>query len=82
MVYYVTAMKEKQGKRGALLIAIARNDGSKLAAYQLDFVPRFDGLIAANGRLYMTTRGGEVVCLSSDGETLAAAPDAVVAKRE
>ena len=71
-----------EGKRGALLVAISRKDGSKLAAYQLDFVPRFDGLIAANGRLYMTTRGGEVVCLGNDGAALAVAKDAVVARRE
>jgi outer membrane protein assembly factor BamB len=72
-----------EGQRGALLVAVSRKDGSKLAAYRLDFVPRFDGLIAANKRLYMTTRDGQVVCLSQDGQQpLAATEDVVVATRE
>jgi len=54
------------GKRGALLIAVSPDDGEKLAAYRLDFVPRFDGLIAANGRLYVSTLGGEVHCVSNE----------------
>lgn len=29
----------------------------------LDFVPRFDGLVAANGQLYLSSIGGEVLCL-------------------
>ena len=72
-----------EGKRGALLVAVSRDGGEKLAAYRLDFVPRFDGLIAANGRLYVSTLGGEVVCLSgAGGRALSAADDVVVAARE
>ena len=71
-----------QGKRGALLVAVSRDNGGKLAAYRLDFVPRFDGLIAANGRLYVSTLGGEVLCLSStQGQPLPAAVDTFVAAR-
>lgn len=69
-----------EGKRGALLIAVSRYTGEKLAAYSLDFVPRFDGLIAASGRLYVSTLGGEVICLSNDlGQPLPAATDTIVA---
>ncbi len=69
-----------QGKRGALLVALSRENGAKLAAYRLDFVPRFDGLIAANGRLYVSTLQGEVLCLSGGkGQPLPAAVDAIVA---
>jgi len=72
-----------EGKRGALLIAVSRDGGAKLAAYRLDFVPRFDGLIAANGRLYVSTLGGEVLCLSGDaGQPLQPAGDVVVAARK
>jgi outer membrane protein assembly factor BamB len=72
-----------EGKRGALLIAVSREDGKKLAAYRLDFVPRFDGLIAANGRLYISTLGGEVLCLSgAQGQPLPPAEDVVVAARD
>ena len=72
-----------EGKRGALLVAVSRDDGKKLAAYRLDFVPRFDGLIAANGRLYVSTVDGEVLCLSgATGRPLQAADDVVVASRQ
>jgi hypothetical protein len=72
-----------EGKRGALLLAVSRQDGGKLAAYRLDFVPRFDGLIAAHRRLYVTTRDGQVICLSQEGEApLDATDDVVVARRE
>ncbi len=72
-----------EGKRGALLVAVSRDDGEKLAAYRLDFVPRFDGLIAANGRLYVSTLSGEVICLSgTQGQPLSPAEDVVVAARE
>ena len=69
-----------QGQRGALLVAVSRDDGKKLAAYRFDFVPRFDGLIAANGRLYVSTLGGEVLCLSGEqGQPLPPAEELIVA---
>ncbi|MHC4485614.1 MAG: outer membrane protein assembly factor BamB family protein [Planctomycetota bacterium] len=72
-----------EGKRGALLVAVSRDDGEKLAAYSLDFVPRFDGLIAANGRLYVSTLSGEVLCLSgAQGQPLSPAEEVVVAARD
>ena len=72
-----------EGKCGALLVAVSRDTGKKLAAYRLDFVPRFDGLIAANGRLYVSTLGGEVLCLSdAQGQPLPPAEDVVVAPQE
>jgi hypothetical protein len=72
-----------EGKRGALLVAVSRDDGDKLAAYRLDFVPRFDGLIAANRRLYVSTLAGDVLCLSgAKGRPLARAEDIIVAASE
>ncbi len=69
-----------EGKRGALLVAVSRDDGKRLAAYRLDFVPRFDGLIAANGRLYLSTRDGQVLCLSNaQGRPLPRAEEVIVA---
>lgn len=71
------------GRRGALLAAVRRDDGKKLAAYRLDCVPRFDGLIAAGGRLFVSTLDGEVRCLSdARGEPLAVASEVVVSARE
>jgi outer membrane protein assembly factor BamB len=70
-----------EGRRGGLLVAVSPKDGKKLAGYRLDFAPRFDGLIAANGRLYCTTMDGTVVCLGDQGETLTAAADDIVTDR-
>jgi len=53
------------GKRGGLLWAVASNDGSKLAEYPLDSPPVFDGLIAANECLYLTTMDGRVRCFGA-----------------
>ena len=41
-------------------------DGHQLATYRLESMPRFDGLIAATGRLYLTTADGKVLCLGGD----------------
>jgi len=38
-------------------------DGSQLAERRLGAAPVFDGLIAAAGRLYLSTADGHVVCL-------------------
>ena len=65
-----------QGRRGALLLAVSPADGRKLAAYRLDFVPRFDGMIAAGGRIYLTTMDGKVLCLGTgQGEPLSESRD-------
>jgi len=70
------------GRRGALLIAVSPADGKKLAAYRLDSMPRFDGLIAAVGRLYLVTADGKVQCLGAgQGRPLAAASDVAVTAR-
>jgi len=72
-----------EGRRGALLVAVSPGDGKKLAAYRLDVVPRFDGLIAARGKLYLTTLEGDVLCLGADrGQPLPAAEDVVVNGRK
>lgn len=72
-----------KGNRGALLVAVSRDGGAMLAAYRLDFAPRFDGLIAAGGRLYLATSGGEVLCLGADdGQPLPAVDEVVVARRD
>jgi outer membrane protein assembly factor BamB len=71
-----------EGKRGALLAAVNAADGKKLAAYRLDSAPIFDGLAAANGRLYLSTLDGKVICLGAgEGQPLQAAADAVVTPR-
>ncbi|MCX6910570.1 MAG: hypothetical protein NTY01_21360 [Verrucomicrobia bacterium] len=47
-----------------------------LAAYRLDSPPVFDGMIAANARLFVATMDGKVLCLGSEGKPLPPASDA------
>jgi hypothetical protein len=48
-----------------VLWAIGTADGSRRAEMKLDFLPAFDGMIAADGRLIISTAGGEVVCFAA-----------------
>jgi len=50
--------------RGALLIAFSASDGTELAQYRLDSSPVFDGMAAANGRLYLSMENGQVLCMT------------------
>jgi len=52
------------GKRGATLLAVSIEDGKTLSEIKIDSPPVWDGLAAANGRLYVSQANGEVVCLT------------------
>ena len=52
-----------EGKLGGLLWAVSATDGRKLAEYKLDAAPCWDGLAAANGRLYLSLKNGMVLCM-------------------
>ena len=52
-----------EGRKGARLLVVSAADGKKLAEYKLDRVPAFDGMIAAGGRLYLTTQDGHLICM-------------------
>ncbi|UCC98978.1 MAG: PQQ-binding-like beta-propeller repeat protein [Phycisphaerales bacterium] len=54
------------GQRDGLLWALSAMDGVRLAQYTVDFLPVFDGLIAANGRLYISTQDGRLLCMAED----------------
>ncbi|MEZ5384182.1 MAG: PQQ-binding-like beta-propeller repeat protein [Prosthecobacter sp.] len=58
------------GKRGVRLAAAATKDGKLLASYAIDAMPVFDGLVAANGRLYLAMQDGSVACYGAQGKTL------------
>jgi hypothetical protein len=53
------------GRKGARVVAVSAADGAKLSETELDSPPVFDGMIAANGRLFAALRNGSVVCLSA-----------------
>ncbi len=50
-------------RKGALLRAASLVDGQRLAEYTLDAPPVFDGMIAANKCLYLSSIDGNVSCL-------------------
>ncbi|MHC4742355.1 MAG: outer membrane protein assembly factor BamB family protein [Planctomycetota bacterium] len=51
-----------EGRLGGVLCAFNAADGEKSAEYKLKSPPVPDGLIAANGRLYLAARDGTLVC--------------------
>ena len=53
-----------EGRKGAVLQVHSAADGKKLAEHKLDAPPVFDGLIAAGGRLFVSTTDGKLVCLA------------------
>jgi len=54
------------GAKGALLWAVSAASGERVAEYTLEAPPVFDGLIAAGGRLYLSTTDGKVLCLAGE----------------
>jgi len=59
-------MKEQaawlNGEHGGLMQVFSKTDGKKLAEHRLEYLPAFDGLIAAEGSLYMVSENGSVFC--------------------
>jgi len=58
------ALDKFEGRKGGVLLATAKATGEKLAEFELPSSPVFDGMIAANGRLFMSLTDGSVICLS------------------
>ena len=52
-----------QGKRGGRLLVLAAANGKKLSEYELQAPPLWDGMAVAAGRLHISTRNGEIVCM-------------------
>jgi outer membrane protein assembly factor BamB len=55
-----------QGQRGGLLFAAAAPDGKMLTKFGLPSPTVFDGLSAAQHRLYLALQDGSVMCLRAD----------------
>ena len=50
-----------EGRKGASLVAVTAKTGKKLTELKLDAPPVFDGMIAADGRLYVSLSDGSIV---------------------
>jgi hypothetical protein len=55
-----------EGDQGSILWAVSASDGEKLAEYKLESVPAFDGMSAANGRLYLSMKNGCILCMAGE----------------
>jgi hypothetical protein len=54
------------GAQGAILQIISATGGAKLGEIKLPALPTWDGMAAANGRLYLTTTDGRVLCYGEE----------------
>jgi len=52
-----------RGKRGGLVRVVSCETGEKLGECKLDSIPVFDGMSAADGKLFLATIDGKVVCM-------------------
>ena len=66
IVKYVIPFLSDLGIVAGVLWAVSAEDGSKIQEMKLDVLPVFDGMIAAGGRLLMSTVDGKVVCFASE----------------
>ncbi|UCG58885.1 MAG: PQQ-binding-like beta-propeller repeat protein, partial [Phycisphaerales bacterium] len=51
------------GNQGALLWVVSADTGQKLAEYKMSAIPVWDGMIAAESRLYISLQDGSVICM-------------------
>lgn len=54
------------GKDGSLLLAVDIDTGEIERRIELSQLPAWDGLAGANGRLYLSTKDGRVICFSGE----------------
>jgi hypothetical protein len=52
-----------RGKKGAVLMVVSAVDGKVLAEYKLDALPVWDGMSVAGGRLFVSLKNGNVICM-------------------
>jgi outer membrane protein assembly factor BamB len=54
-----------EGETGAMLLAVNTDSGKVDHQLQLDALPTWDGLAGANGKLFLTTLDGQVMCFGN-----------------
>ena len=60
---YTNYVAAYNGELGGRLLAVSATDGAVLAEHELEAAPAWDGIAAANGRLYIGLEDGTVQCL-------------------
>ena len=59
---WVTSERAFNGEEGSVIKIMSTKDGKTLAELQISAPPVHDGLIAANGKLFVALKDGSVVC--------------------
>lgn len=54
-----------EGRRGGVIRMLSKTDGTMSAEIKLPSPPVWDGVAAAYGRVYLSTKSGKVLCLGS-----------------
>ncbi len=57
-----------ESQRGGHLLAVSADDGKTQLELPLESPPVFDGLAVAHGRVYLSTKAGDVVCLAGQSQ--------------
>ena len=52
-----------ENRQGGTILAMSAEDGRKLTEYELESPPVWDGMIAADGRLFVALKNGALVCM-------------------
>ncbi len=52
-----------EGRRGGVISVVSTTDGAQMANYTLKSPPVFDGMVAARKKLFISTKGGEIICM-------------------
>ena len=55
------------GQHGGILWAVSTTDGKRQSEMKLDAMPVWDGTAAAQGRLYLATVDGKLICMGGRG---------------
>ena len=53
------------GRQGVALLAVSASTGTTLAEHPLHSLLVFDGMIAAQGNLYLSLTDGSIMCLGN-----------------
>lgn len=55
-----------KGADGSRIWAVSAENGKRISEYKLDSLPVWDGMIAADGKLYMATMDGSISCFAEN----------------
>ena len=54
-----------EGRMGGVLLVASRKDGATIANYELQEIPAWDGMSAANGTLLLSCKDGKMICFTA-----------------